>query len=295
MYAIRRDGGKDFRVTEKTKVCSRHFHSSNLRTSLNGRVYVKDNVVPSRFKWCPKSLRKRKAPAVRSPLQATTKTKPSTSAATCSSFDSMNESETIQKANADELEQGAENGMTEKLEKKMLSEDLKQKLLSMERKLLKAENWITALENERTLALLCEKLMAVEKKLECMTKRVFDIERFKCDENISFYTGFPLVWYFCSHLRISEPRYMYWRGKHQILLFFSFWTQYTWCVLQSVGRRQLRSRTMEQQAGETKKAQTFWGIFHGNVPPAQRVCFAASFPFIWSCNINCQPNLYCLG
>jgi len=24
-----------------------------------------------------------------------------------------------------------------------------------------------------------------------MTKRVFDIERFKCDDNISFYTGFP--------------------------------------------------------------------------------------------------------
>ena len=114
-------------------VCSRHFPSSDLRKSLNGRVYVKDNVVPSRFKWFPESPQKRKAPAIRSPLQATTKTKPSTSAATCSSSDSMNESETVRKANADELEKDAENAMTEKLEEKMLSEDLKQKLLSMER------------------------------------------------------------------------------------------------------------------------------------------------------------------
>ena len=79
--------GKDFRVTEKTKVCSRHFRSSDLKKSLNGRVYVKDNVVPSRFKRCQESSRKRKAPAVRFPSQTTTKTKttkPSTSAMTCS-------------------------------------------------------------------------------------------------------------------------------------------------------------------------------------------------------------------
>ena len=79
-------------------------------------------MVPSRFKWCPESPRKRRAPAVRFPLQSTTKTKSSTSAATCSSFiDSMNESETVQKAYADELEQDA---MSEKLEENMLSEDL---------------------------------------------------------------------------------------------------------------------------------------------------------------------------
>jgi len=61
--------------------------------------------------------------------------------------------------------------------------------LSRERKLLEAENRIIALKNENSL--LREKLTAVEKKLECVRKRVFDTERFKCDENISFYTGFP--------------------------------------------------------------------------------------------------------
>ena len=151
LHAIRRDVGKDFRVTEKTKVCSRHFRSSDLKKSLNGRVYVKDNVVPSRFKWCPESPRKRKAPAARFPLKATTKTKPSTSTSTCSSLDSVNESETVQKANVYKPEQDAEDAMTEKLEEKMLSEDLKQKLLNKERELLDAENRVIALENENTL------------------------------------------------------------------------------------------------------------------------------------------------
>lgn len=206
LHAIRRDEGKDFRVTEKTKVCSRHFRSSDLKKSLNGRVYVKDNVVPSRFKWCPESPRKRKAPAIRFPLQATTKTtttKSSTSDVTCSSLDSVNESETVQKASADELEQDAEDAMIEKLEEKMLSEDLKQKLLSRERKILEAENRIIELENENTL--LREKLTAAEKKLECMTKRVFDIERFKCDEKISFYTGFPKYDTFVATYEFLNP------------------------------------------------------------------------------------------
>ena len=97
-------------------------------------------MVPSRFKWCPESPQKRKVPTARFPLQATTKTKSSTSSAACSSLDSMNKTETgIQKANAYKLEQDAEDGMTEKLEEKMLSEDLKQKLLNKERELLDAE------------------------------------------------------------------------------------------------------------------------------------------------------------
>ena len=109
-------------------------------------------MVPSRFKWCPESPRKRKAPEVQFPLQSTSKTKSSTSVATCSSFiDSMNESETVQKAYTDELEQDAEDVMIETLQENMLSEDLKQKLLSRERKLLEAENRIIALENENTL------------------------------------------------------------------------------------------------------------------------------------------------
>ena len=42
----------------------------------------------------------------------------------------MNESETVQKANAYKLEQDAEDTMNEILKEKMLSEDLKKKLLN---------------------------------------------------------------------------------------------------------------------------------------------------------------------
>ena len=157
-------------MTGKTGVCSRHFRSSDLKKSLNGRVNVKDNVVPSRFKRCPESPRKRKAPAVRFRLQATTKAEPSTSTATYSSLHSVNESDAVQKANAYKLEQDTEDAMNEELDEKKLSEDLKQKLLNRERELLDAENRIIALENENTL--LREKFTAAEKKLECMTKRV---------------------------------------------------------------------------------------------------------------------------
>ena len=89
LHAIRREQGKYFRLTKKTKVCSRHFRPRDLRKSFNGRVYVKENVLPSKFKWCPESPRKRKAPAARLPSQATAKTKkPSTSAVACCFSDS---------------------------------------------------------------------------------------------------------------------------------------------------------------------------------------------------------------
>ena len=38
-----------------------------------------------------------------------------------------------------------------------------------------------------------------------MTKRVFDIERFKYDENISFYTGFPKYDTFVATFEFLNP------------------------------------------------------------------------------------------
>ena len=290
LHAIRRDVGKDFRVTEKTKVCSRHFRSSDLKKSLNGSIYVKDNMVPSRFKWCPESPQKRKAPATRFPLQATTKTKPSTSSAACSSLDSMNKSETgVQEANAYKLEQDAEDAMTEKLGEKMLSEDLKQKLLNKEKELLDAENQIIALENENTL--LREKLTAAEKKLECMTKRVFYIEIFKCNENISFYTGFPKYDTFVATYEFLNPGV---EGEN-IRYCSSSERGIPDALYDQLKGDDLETEQQNDKQGRQRKFKPIEEFFYGNVPPAKRVCFAASFTFIWSCNINCQPNLYCLG
>ena len=64
ILAICRDPGKDFRITELTKVCSRHFKQTNLKKSLNGKkVSLKEGIVPSKFPWTD-SPHKRKAPAV---------------------------------------------------------------------------------------------------------------------------------------------------------------------------------------------------------------------------------------
>ena len=90
----------------------------------------------------------------------------------------MNESETVQKANADEPKQDA---MGKRLDQKRQLEYLEHKLLSTGKKLYEAEKRIIALENESTV--LLEKLTAAERNLERMTERVFD--SFKSDENIT--------------------------------------------------------------------------------------------------------------
>ena len=78
LHAIRRDEGKDFRVTKKNKVRSLHFRPNDLRNSFNGRVYLNGNAMKS---WI------------------------STNTYCCS--DSFKESETLQGTNANELRKNA--------------------------------------------------------------------------------------------------------------------------------------------------------------------------------------------
>lgn len=65
IHAIRREEGKDFTIVKSTKVCSLHFHPSDLQKSLNGRIFVKSNAVPSKLEWKKQSPKKRKAPTQR--------------------------------------------------------------------------------------------------------------------------------------------------------------------------------------------------------------------------------------
>lgn len=49
LHAIRRDEGKEFRVSENTKICSRHFKPEDLVKAVGGqRVYVKAGGVQTR-------------------------------------------------------------------------------------------------------------------------------------------------------------------------------------------------------------------------------------------------------
>jgi len=98
LHAIRRDEGKFFKITSSTKVCSLHFRSEDLRKSLNGRIYVVEGGVPSKFAWSVPSPRKRKAPTERPPLLTNRKrladSSSSTEATDCIA-ESTNEPETI--------------------------------------------------------------------------------------------------------------------------------------------------------------------------------------------------------
>jgi len=47
--AIRRDEGKDFKISESTRVCSRHFRKEDLKKTLTGKICLKSGTVPSRY------------------------------------------------------------------------------------------------------------------------------------------------------------------------------------------------------------------------------------------------------
>ena len=57
---IRRDKGNDFVMTERTKFFSPHFRPEDLRKSFNGRIYIREVGVPSKFDWSGPSPKKRK-------------------------------------------------------------------------------------------------------------------------------------------------------------------------------------------------------------------------------------------
>jgi len=47
----KKDLGRDFSISEGTRVCSMHFKPEDLKKSLNGRISPKPGAVPSIFAW----------------------------------------------------------------------------------------------------------------------------------------------------------------------------------------------------------------------------------------------------
>ena len=58
LNAIRRDEGKEFLITDKTKVCSLHLKPRDTRKTLNGKMYLLQDSVPSKLNWSGASLKK---------------------------------------------------------------------------------------------------------------------------------------------------------------------------------------------------------------------------------------------
>ena len=65
IQAIRRDEGKDFKISDSTKVSSRHFRNEDLKKTLAGKICLKPGAIPSIFSWIRTSPRKRKPPTER--------------------------------------------------------------------------------------------------------------------------------------------------------------------------------------------------------------------------------------
>lgn len=64
-HAIRREEGPNFKITSATKVCSRHFRSSDIKKTLAGKSVLLPDATPSIFSWKRTSPRKRKPPKER--------------------------------------------------------------------------------------------------------------------------------------------------------------------------------------------------------------------------------------
>lgn len=183
IHAIRRDEGKEFTITEGTKVCSLHFRREDLRKSLSGRAYVVPGGVPTRFAWSVPSPRKRKGPPEKHPLP---KKKLFTSASTHTesqetivTVESLCESTSTSSALIDEPNPNIE---TNESNVELNAVDYRKQLEEMEQELINLR-----LENIE----LKEKLAEGERQQEAISSRLFSLERFKSDADINFYTGLP--------------------------------------------------------------------------------------------------------
>ena len=205
IHAIRRDEGKDFVVTERMKVCSLHFRPEDLRKTLNGRIYVRDGGVPSKFDWSGPSPKKRKAPTERKPLPVKKKLQ----LAEEISFDLSpsasvnNEEEVVEEfveISANEPSTSLELDPPD-LERKIAEQS--QKIAELEEKLKQSEDEINNLRRENTE--LKEKLAECERQQQEISSRLFCVDRFTTDGDISFYTGLSSYATFMAIFQFLNP------------------------------------------------------------------------------------------
>lgn len=222
IHAIRRDEGKDFTIVKATKVCSLHFRPSDLRKTLNGRLFVKDNVVPSRFEWHQQSPKKRKAPTQRGDPRVKVSCEANMAASTSSTIDD----EPSPNAFVDlpsEANKDSSGGINEELERlvsevKRLEDEVKYLRDALERvtdennsskmEILRLEVENQKLQNESKLCIeqnanrfkaLQENIIllksqndSLEQEKVLISSKIFCLEKFcSSDKDMSFYTSFP--------------------------------------------------------------------------------------------------------
>ena len=200
IHAIRREEGKAFVITERTKVCSLHFRSEDLRKSINGRIYIKEGGVPSKFDWSGPSPKKRKAPTERQPLPAKKQLLAEDNSHRSDQSASVNsEAQETVEMSACEPSTSFEDDTckTPDLERQIAEQSTK--IGELEEKLKQAESEINNLRRENIE--LNEKLAECERQQKEMSSRLFCVDRFTTDGDISFTLVCPvmrLLWPFSS-------------------------------------------------------------------------------------------------
>ena len=192
IHAIWRDMGKNFQISNTTKVCSRHFKSDDLKKSFNGVVSLRKGAVPSVFAWKRSSPRKRPPPTPR--ILSTAATVPH----------NLNEnlSEVVETAGSSEIleisESASNSHLAPEIEELQSSTNVdlnSEENLEIARleKLLAATIKIKE-ELESEVLSLKENISFLEEKCQKLEKHVFSFDNIKTDDSLlTFYTGFPNV------------------------------------------------------------------------------------------------------
>ncbi|CAN7975564.1 unnamed protein product [Ixodes persulcatus] len=217
IIAIRRDEGVNFRVTEYTKVCSRHFKESDFIPGVaSGKKLLRDAAVPSVFCF-RKQCKVRKPPkpralpllrrTVKPPGQVLPTQEPTDNDDGVVNQDAGTSSSIPMEATESSLEPTGRNSSSAVLEclSTLVKEQEKQianlryECSSLREQLGSAKATVRKLqaENESLASRLAE-----EKERTSM----FAIERFKdSDEDIMFYCGLPGYEHFVALLRFLDP------------------------------------------------------------------------------------------
>ena len=189
IVAIRRDVGKNFLVTTHTRVCSTHFKPSDYLPSHTGRKRtLKPTAILSVFHWKKRSPVKRKAPTRRSPIKREKAPEKATTKADLPTYDSKCEvflepqetpflssiTENLENTTVDKPADDSQSIIRDiQIENERLRKEIHQVTILKENFKLEVENLTHRID------------------ISLLEARVFTIDRFESDKDVTFYTGFP--------------------------------------------------------------------------------------------------------
>ena len=180
--------GKHFLVTTDTRVCSTHFKPSDYLPSLTGRKRtLKPTAILSVFHWKKRSPVKRKAPTRRSPVKREEATEKATTKADTTPrakyfWNHRKETpflssitENLENTTVDKPADDSESTIRDiQIENERLRKEIHQVTILKENFKLEVENLTHRIDD-----------------ISLLEARVFTIDRFESDKDVTFYTGFP--------------------------------------------------------------------------------------------------------